>query len=93
MVRIVQDSGVKSNHAKPTVSIIIRGANNMILDETERSLHDALCVIRCLVKERGLVAGGGASEVEIARVDSQRRPVKWRVSNPSSGKNLLRLLR
>lgn len=65
--RIVRITGVKSNHAKPTVSIIIRGANNMILDETERSLHDALCVIRCLVKERGLVAGGGASEVEIAR--------------------------
>ena len=65
--RIVRITGVKSSHAKPTVSIIIRGANNMILDETERSLHDALCVIRCLVKERGLVAGGGASEVEIAR--------------------------
>ncbi|CCK69499.1 chaperonin-containing T-complex subunit CCT4 KNAG_0C03950 [Huiozyma naganishii CBS 8797] len=65
--KIVVLTGIKSNLAKPTVSVVIRGANNMILDETERSLHDALCVIRCLVKERGLIAGGGAPEIEIAR--------------------------
>ena len=47
--------------------MVIRGANNMILDETERSLHDALCVLRCLVKERGLIAGGGAPEIEVSR--------------------------
>ncbi|QLG73402.1 hypothetical protein HG535_0E04860 [Zygotorulaspora mrakii] len=65
--KIVQFTGVKSSNAKPTVSVVIRGANQMILDETERSLHDALCVIRCLVKENALIAGGGASEVEISR--------------------------
>ncbi|AQZ15085.1 CCT4 (YDL143W) [Zygosaccharomyces parabailii] len=65
--RIVKMTGVKSHNAKPTVSVIIRGANQMILDETERSLHDALCVIRCLVKERGLIAGGGAPEIEVSR--------------------------
>lgn len=65
--KIVKFSGVKGVNAKPTVSVIIRGANSMILDETERSLHDALCVIRCLVKERGLIAGGGAPEIEISR--------------------------
>lgn len=65
--RIVKMTGVKSHSAKPTVSVIIRGANQMILDETERSLHDALCVIRCLVKERGLIAGGGAPEIEVSR--------------------------
>lgn len=65
--KIVQLSGIRSTTAKPTVSVIIRGANNMILDETERSLHDALCVLRCLVKERGLIAGGGAPEIEISR--------------------------
>ena len=32
-----------------------------------RSLHDALCVIRCLVKKRFLIAGGGAPETEISR--------------------------
>lgn len=65
--RIVKLTGVRGNNAKPTVSVIIRGANQMILDETERSLHDALCVIRCLVKERGLIAGGGAPEIEVSR--------------------------
>lgn len=65
--KVVQISGIKSANARPTVSVIIRGANNMILDETERSLHDALCVIRCLVKERALIAGGGAPEIEISR--------------------------
>lgn len=38
----------------------------MILDEAERSLHDALCVIRCLVKKRALIAGGGAPEISVA---------------------------
>jgi len=36
------------------------------LEELERSLHDALCVIRCLVKKRALLPGGGAPEMELA---------------------------
>lgn len=35
-----------------TVSILAMGSNQLVLDETERSLHDALCVVRCLVKKR-----------------------------------------
>ncbi|TLD25733.1 T-complex protein 1 subunit delta [Venturia nashicola] len=62
--RIVRVTGVKS--AQQTVSIICRGANPLILDEAERSLHDAQCVIRCLVKKKALLAGGGAAEIEIA---------------------------
>ena len=34
--------------------------------EAERSLHDALCVIRCLVHKRFMIAGGAAAEVEVA---------------------------
>jgi len=49
-----------------TVSVIVRGSNKLVLDEAERSLHDALCVIRSLVKKRFLIAGGGAPEIEIA---------------------------
>ncbi|GME74237.1 unnamed protein product [Ambrosiozyma monospora] len=64
--KIIKITGVK-NVTHPTVSVICRGANNMILDETERSLHDALCVIRCLVKEKALIAGGGAPEIEVSR--------------------------
>lgn len=66
--KIVKLTGIKTATSKPTVSVIIRGANSMILDETDRSLHDALCVIRCLVKERGLIAGGGAPEIEVSRI-------------------------
>jgi len=62
--RIVKVTGTKS--AGKTVSIICRGANSLILDEAERSLHDALCVIRCLVKKKALIAGGGAPEIEVA---------------------------
>ena len=42
-----------------TVSILVRGSNKLIVDEAERSLHDALCVVRAIVKSRGLVCGGG----------------------------------
>lgn len=67
--KIVKITGIQqTNNIEPTVSILIRGANHLVLDETERSIHDALCVIRCLVKEKALIAGGGAPEIEIARV-------------------------
>ena len=65
--RVVRISGITHKAAGQTVSIIARGANSLILDEAERSLHDALCVIRCLVKKRALIAGGGAPEIEIAQ--------------------------
>ena len=68
--RIVKVTGVKS--AGQTVSIVCRGANALILDEAERSLHDALCVIRCLVKKKALIAGGGAPEIEIAQALSHQ---------------------
>ncbi|TKA71379.1 T-complex protein 1 subunit delta [Cryomyces minteri] len=65
--RYVKVTGVKTAAAVKTVSIVCRGANALILDEAERSLHDAMCVIRCLVKLRALLPGGGAPEIEIAQ--------------------------
>lgn len=50
-----------------TVSVLVRGSSQLILDEAERSLHDALCVVRSLVKKRALVPGGAAVEMEIAQ--------------------------
>jgi len=35
-----------------TVTLFVRGSNNLILDEAERSLHDALCVVRSIVKKK-----------------------------------------
>ncbi|XBW35959.1 hypothetical protein QEN19_001532 [Hanseniaspora menglaensis] len=57
-----------SEKLQPTVSVIIRGANQLILDETERSIHDALCVIRCLVKQPALLPGGGSPEINLSRM-------------------------
>jgi len=63
--KCVKFSGI-ANQGK-TVSLIIRGSNKLMLDEAHRSLWDALCVIRCLVKKRFLIAGGGAPEIEVSR--------------------------
>jgi T-complex protein 1 subunit delta len=49
-----------------TVSILLRGSNGLVLDEADRSLHDALCVVRALVKKRSLLPGGAAVEMEVA---------------------------
>uniref|UniRef100_A0A5F8H5M4 T-complex protein 1 subunit delta n=1 Tax=Monodelphis domestica TaxID=13616 RepID=A0A5F8H5M4_MONDO len=49
-----------------TVTIVVCGSNKLVIEEAERSIHDALCVIRCLVKKRALIAGGGAPEIELA---------------------------
>jgi thermosome len=49
------------------VSILVRGGTERIVDEAERSLHDALCVIRDVVEDPKIVAGGGAPEIEVAR--------------------------
>jgi len=62
--KIVKITGVPNPGR--TVSILCYGSNKLILDEAERSLHDALCVIRSLVKKRSLIAGGGAPEIELA---------------------------
>merc|ERR1712080_785716 len=43
------------------------GDQTSSLEEADRALHDALCVIRCLVKKRFLIAGGGAPETEMSR--------------------------
>lgn len=49
-----------------TVSVLLRGSNQLVLDEADRSLHDALCVVRALVKKRSLVPGGACVEMEVA---------------------------
>jgi len=50
-----------------SVAILIRGADKRFLDEAERSVHDALSVVRDVVQEPKIVAGGGAPEMEMAR--------------------------
>jgi thermosome len=54
------------------VTILIRGGTEKTVDEADRSLHDALCVIRDVVEHPEIVAGGGAPEMEVAS-----RVKKW----------------
>ncbi|KAK2964628.1 putative T-complex protein 1 subunit delta [Blattamonas nauphoetae] len=48
------------------VSLLCCGPNSLMLEETDRSIHDSLCVARALVKKRALLPGGGAAETELS---------------------------
>jgi len=50
------------------VTILIRGGTDRITAEAERSLHDALCVIRDIMEEPRVLAGGSAPEIEMSKV-------------------------
>eukprot|EP00897_Mesotaenium_endlicherianum_P001310 jgi/Mesen1/1206/ME000128S00183 len=45
------------------VTIFIRGGNKMMVEETKRSMHDALCVARNLIRDNAIVYGGGSAEI------------------------------
>ena len=49
------------------VTVVIRGGSEHVVDEAERSFHDALCVVRNAVEDHKIVAGGGAPEAETAK--------------------------
>jgi len=49
-----------------SVTILIRGGSERVVDEAERSIHDALCVVKDVLIEPKIVAGGGAPELELA---------------------------
>jgi T-complex protein 1 subunit delta len=63
--RVVKVTGIQNPGR--TATVLLRGSNKLVLEEAERSLHDALCVIRCLVQKRFLLAGGSAPEVEVTQ--------------------------
>jgi len=46
-------------------TIVLRGSSQQILDETERSLHDTLCILTQVIKNPNLVWGGGCIEMGI----------------------------
>merc|ERR1719458_1517975 len=48
------------------VTIFLRGGTKMIIEEAKRSMHDALCAVRNLVRDSRVVYGGGASEITCA---------------------------
>ncbi|KAK7870462.1 hypothetical protein R5R35_000740 [Gryllus longicercus] len=50
-----------------TCTIVLRGGAEQFLEETERSLHDAIMIVRRTIKNDAVVAGGGAIEMELSR--------------------------
>ncbi|XP_076445169.1 T-complex protein 1 subunit beta-like [Babylonia areolata] len=66
--KLLKFSGVALGEA---CTIVLRGATQQILDEADRSLHDALCVLAQTVKETRTVYGGGCSEMLMAEAVSQ----------------------
>merc|ERR1712187_341890 len=50
-----------------TATIIIRGGAPQFMDEAERSLHDALMIVRSAMRNTKVVGGGGAIEMELSR--------------------------
>ena len=50
---------------KKSLSIIVRGGTEHVVDEVERALHDALKVVGVAIEEQKMVAGGGSLEIEI----------------------------
>ncbi|XP_065216496.1 T-complex protein 1 subunit epsilon [Planococcus citri] len=53
------------------VTIFLRGGNRMIVEEAKRSIHDALCVVRNLVKDNRIVYGGGSCELSCSIATNQ----------------------
>ncbi|KAK3705674.1 hypothetical protein QZH41_009519 [Actinostola sp. cb2023] len=50
-----------------TCTIILRGGAQQFMAETERSLHDAIMIVRRAIKNDSVVAGGGAIEMELSK--------------------------
>lgn len=61
--KVIKFSGCQRNEA---CSIILRGSGSHILDEAERSLHDAICVLISAVRNHKVIYGGGNMEIRMA---------------------------
>jgi T-complex protein 1 subunit epsilon len=48
------------------VTVLVRGGNHMAVEEAKRSLHDAMCVTRNLIRDNRIVYGGGSCELACA---------------------------
>lgn len=53
---------IKGCKTRQSTTIVLRGANENMLDEMDRSLHDSLMVVKRMLESNQLVAGGGAVE-------------------------------
>ncbi|KAL7420246.1 T-complex protein 1 subunit beta [Cryptotrichosporon argae] len=71
--KLIKFSGVAAGQA---CTVVLRGATSQMVDEAERSLHDALSVLSQTVKETRVTLGGGCAEMLMSvRVDETARTV------------------
>jgi T-complex protein 1 subunit epsilon len=54
---------IKECENSKAITVLIRGGSRVICDEARRCLHDAICVVRNMVRNNMVVAGGGATEL------------------------------
>jgi T-complex protein 1 subunit beta len=66
--RVLKFTGCAKGEA---CTVVLRGSSHQVLDEAERSLHDALCVLVQTVKNTRIVYGGGCSEMLMAKAADQ----------------------
>ncbi|GAA27389.1 T-complex protein 1 subunit beta, partial [Clonorchis sinensis] len=89
--KLLRFSGVALGEA---CTIVLRGATKSILEEAERSLHDALCVLALTVQDPRTVCGGGAMEMWMAEAVTQgaaKTPGKVSLAMEAFGRALRRL--
>lgn len=73
-LQLIKFSGVAAGEA---CTVVLRGSTNQMIDEAERSLHDALSVLSQTVKETRVVLGGGCSEMLMScAVEEEARKVQ-----------------
>jgi T-complex protein 1 subunit alpha len=57
---------IKESANSQACTILLRGANDYMLDEIDRSVHDALCIVKRTLESGKVVAGGGAVEAALS---------------------------
>eukprot|EP01012_Entosiphon_sulcatum_P010382 TRINITY_DN1605_c0_g1_i1.p1 TRINITY_DN1605_c0_g1~~TRINITY_DN1605_c0_g1_i1.p1 ORF type:complete len:548 (-),score=123.03 TRINITY_DN1605_c0_g1_i1:36-1484(-) len=88
---LLRFSGCKEGEA---CTVILRGSSQHILDEAERSLHDALCVLSQTVKETRTILGAGCSEMLMAKAvdaEAKKTPGKKSLAMESYSKALRKI--
>merc|ERR1712048_1117144 len=76
---------IKGCSATKAATILLRGANEMMLEEADRSVHDALCAVSRTMESNAVVPGGGAVETALSlHLDSFARTFdsyeQWAIS-------------
>ena len=69
--KVVRFGGCRDGRA---CTVVLRGASSHVLEEAERSLHDAICVLTQTLKETRTICGGGCTEMLMARAIEQEIP-------------------